>query len=59
MDECEIRELLADMLLDDDNGAEVRNVETFRDAGLMTSAEGLVLYMEDGRQFQLTIVRSK
>ena len=59
MDEREIRELLADMLLDDENGAEVRNVETFQDAGLMTSAEGLVVRMEDGQEFQLTIVRSK
>jgi hypothetical protein len=59
MDEIEFRELLADMLLDDENGAQVRHVENYRDAGLMTSAEGLVINMEDGREFQLTIVRSR
>lgn len=59
MTETELRELLTDLLLDDENGAEVRSAESFSDAMLMTSNEGLVLRMEDGSEFQLTVVKSK
>ena len=31
------------------------DVRTFRDAGLLTNDEGLVLYTADGSEFQLTI----
>jgi hypothetical protein len=57
MDEREIRELLAELLLDEEDRIGVRNVESFHDAGLMTNNEGLVVRMEDGGEFQLTIVR--
>jgi hypothetical protein len=59
MDESGIRELLTQLLLDEEDGIGVRNVESFHDAGLMTSNEGLVLRMEDGREFQLQIVQSR
>ena len=58
MTETGMRELLADVLLDDESG-EVRNVESFETAGLMTSNEGLVVHMDDGTEFQLTIVQSR
>ena len=58
MDENAMRDLLADLLLADDSG-EIRNVESFKDADLMTTNDGLVVHMDDGREFQLTIVRSK
>jgi hypothetical protein len=58
MSESEMRELLTELLLDDENGAEVRNCESFENAGLMTNNEGVVVRFEDGREFQLTIVRS-
>ena len=32
---------------------------TFRDVGMMTMNEGLVVRMKDGSEFQLKIVRSK
>ena len=59
MDERGIRELLTELLLDEEDGIGVRNVESFHDAGLMTSNEGLVLTMEDGREFQLQILQSR
>lgn len=35
------------------------DIMTFREAGLLTSNEGLVLRFESGEEFQLTIVRSE
>lgn len=37
---------------------EVERVDTFEQAGVMTSNRGLVLSFEDGSEFQITIVRS-
>ena len=34
-------------------------VRTFADAGLLTSNKGVVLRMKDGREFQITVVRSR
>ncbi len=39
--------------------AAVRSVATFEEAGVLTRDAGLVVQMEDGSEFQLTIVRSK
>jgi len=35
------------------------SVRSFRDAGLMTNDEGLVLYTADGSEFQLTIIQRR
>ena len=35
------------------------SVRSFRDAGLLTLDEGLVITTADGSEFQLTIVRSR
>ena len=35
------------------------SVSTFRDAGVLTHNEGLVIRTADGSEFQLTIVRSR
>jgi hypothetical protein len=43
MDETGIRELLTELLLDEEDGIGVRNVESFHDAGLMTNNEGLAI----------------
>ncbi len=37
----------------------IRHVETFKDAEIMTTNAGLVVRMDDGTEFQLTIVRSR
>lgn len=60
MDERGMRELLADLLLDDEDlNAGRRDVRSFEDEGLMTNNEGLVVRMEDGSEFQLQIVQSR
>lgn len=37
----------------------VRGTATFADAGIMTRNAGLVVTMDDGEEFQITIVRSR
>lgn len=37
----------------------VANVSTFEEAGVLTMNAGLVVRMDDGSEFQLTIVRSR
>ena len=37
----------------------IREVETFGDAGVLTMNAGLVVRMDDGTEFQVTIVRSR
>lgn len=38
---------------------EVSNIETYAEAGILTRDSGLVLRMEDGSEFQITIKQSK
>lgn len=35
------------------------SVETFRDAALMTSDDGVVVTLRDGSEFQVTVIQSK
>lgn len=37
----------------------VARISSFRDAGLMTSSEGLVISLPGGAEFQVTVVRSR
>ena len=39
--------------------SEVSNSKTYAEAGLLTRDSGLVLRMEDGSEFQITIKQSK
>ena len=48
-----------DLELEDTALDEVINVNTFTEAGLLTRDCGLVLQMEDGSEFQITITQSK
>ena len=50
-DEGDVKEIL------DPDG--VRKVATFADAGVLTMNAGLVVTMDDGAEFQITIVRSR
>ena len=59
---ADIELLLADLFLwsEDVDGTDIiDHVDTFGDAGVMTKDKGVVLKTRDGREFQLTIVRSK
>jgi hypothetical protein len=57
MDAEELTNVIADLLENDEYFGELR-IDTFRDAGVITNDDGLVLQIE-GREFQITIVRSK
>ena len=35
------------------------SVQTFQDAGVLTNNKGLIITLEDGSEFQITIVQSK
>lgn len=60
MTETDFRDVLTDLLLDDEGDMHgQRNVRSFEDSGLLTKNEGLVVRMEDGSEFQVTIVRSR
>ena len=37
----------------------IEEVDTFESAGVMTSNEGLVIKLQNGKEFQVTIKRSK
>jgi len=37
----------------------IRSVDTYRDAEILTMNDGLVVTMDDGTEFQVTIVRSR
>lgn len=51
---CETRE-------DDDPGCDLPEINpvSFSDQGVLTKNEGIVIAFPDGREFQITIVRSK
>ena len=38
---------------------QVRRVQTFEEAGILTRNRGLVVTMTDGTEFQITVVQSK
>jgi len=54
--EQDIEELLIERLSEQDDA---HSITTFEDAGVMTRNKGVVLRMEDGSEFQVTIVRSR
>lgn len=61
MNEKDIQDLLNEALNfhNDENDAEIYSINTFKDAGVLTTDKGIVLKMEDGSEFQITIVQSK
>lgn len=61
MDEREFSKALEDILdeLTDRDVLDVRSVSSFEDATILSSNEGLVVRLEGGDHFQLTIVQSK
>ena len=60
MSERDFRDIISEalaMYMDDD--CPIKKVRSFSEAGVLTGNEGLVLSLEDGSEFQLTIVQSK
>jgi hypothetical protein len=58
MAEQEFMQLLM-AILDDAAGDEVAEWDTFANMGVLTANKGLVVTMDDGSEFQLTIVQSR
>ena len=42
-----------------DNESEIAYVQTFKEVGLLTNDDGLIVTVEDDSQFKLTIVKTK
>jgi hypothetical protein len=60
MSESDLREALSEALQEyEASGEVVRSVASFSEAGVLTYNEGLVVRLEDGSEFQITIVRSR
>ena len=54
-----IGEAETDYLNKDDDCIEIKDVQTFEFAGLMTRDKGLVVKLKDGSEFQITIAQSR
>jgi len=64
MEAIEFQSILVDLFWNEEQWAEqteipVDEVETFKSAGVLTTDRGLVVSLEDGSEFQITIVQSK
>ena len=59
MNEIEMETMLYEMLQDEDAGPEVRRVQTFEEAGVLTYNRGVVVHTTDGSTFQISIVKSR
>jgi hypothetical protein len=68
MDEKEMQDALIGLLEDEtmsdyftsgESEVDVRDIESFKDAGVLTNNAGIVLRLMDGSEFQITIVRSR
>jgi len=62
MNEKEMRDFLEeaiscleDLTEEEERETKINRIETFKDAGILTMDEGLVLKMKDGTKFYLTI----
>ena len=51
----DVQEILMTMLDDGDN---VRRIDSFSEAGLLTRDKGVVVSMKDGSEFQISIIQS-
>jgi hypothetical protein len=59
MNEIDFETMLYEMLQDEDAAPEVARVQTFEEAGLLTSNRGVVVRTRDGGTYQVSIVRSR
>ncbi len=60
MNERKIESLFLELEYDDENplSGKIASAVSFEDAGILTHNRGVVLRMNDGSEFQLTIVQS-
>ena len=57
--ETMLYELLHELLQDGEAAPEIRRVQTFEEAGVLTNNRGLVVRTEDGREFQVSIIQNR
>ena len=55
--EAIVAELLEENAWDDDDNR-ITNVQTFRDAGVLSIDPGLLVGFDDGREYQVTILQT-
>lgn len=56
--EADVEAMLLEVLGECDT-AGIARVSSFEESGVMTGNRGIILRMEDGKEFQLTIVQSR
>ncbi len=56
---ADVEEIIRDLLLGDEASDLGLRVDTFEEAGVLTANQGLVVRTRDGREFQVSIVRSR
>jgi hypothetical protein len=56
MNESDIQEIIIDAISDRD---EITRVQTFEEACVLTTNNGLVIRTVDGSEFQITIIQSR
>jgi hypothetical protein len=59
VNEIEFETMLYEMLQDEDAAPEIRRVQTFEEAGLLTNNRGVVVRTRDGREFQINVIQSR
>jgi len=59
MNETDFETMLYELLQDDEAAPEVRRVQTFEEAGVLTANRGVVVRTEGGEEFQITVVQSR
>lgn len=58
-DESDVEQLLLNLLASEDCDECVMDVRSFEGVGVLTSNRGVVFSTPEGREFQLTIIRSR
>ena len=59
MNASQLETYLLEIFNDHLEDGEIRDFETFENEGILTNNSGIVLYMNDGTQFQLKITQAK
>ena len=59
MNEIEFETMLYELLQDDEAAPEIRRVQTFEEAGLLTGNRGVLVRTSDNHEFQISIVQGR
>jgi hypothetical protein len=59
VNDIDIETMLYELLQDEEAVPEVKQVQTFEEAGVLTRNRGVVVQVKDGAEWQITIVQSR